>query len=193
MEEMIKTIRAVKQLKENSCFVKKAKKIIFPQYIVKNGIDGLAHIEHTTHIGTEIAARECEDTDTDILGIALGCLLHDIGRGHELAGQRHGEAGILISKEILEKSFSGYDIDIDKVVYAIGHHDLGLVTKDKLIGGIWDADRLSLYRFQGRVIDLNRLSTEAAKELLDYSKRYIAARMKDYEIDYELKSCQQDR
>lgn len=54
-----------------------------------------------------------------------------------------------------------------------------------LIGGVWDADRLSLYRFKWREIDLNRLSTEAAKELLEYSKRYIAFRMKDYEINFE--------
>lgn len=180
-----KVIKSVRKLKENSRFVKEAKKIIYPQYVVKNGIDGLAHIEHVTHIGMEIAEKECGDTDTDLLGITLGCLLHDIGRENEEKGQRHGEAGVKISKEILEQSFSGYDIDIEKVLYAISHHDLGQVSKDKLIGGIWDADRLSLYRFKGREIDLNRLSTEAAKELLEYSKRYIAFRMKDYEIDFE--------
>ena len=181
-----KLIRSVKKLKENSRFVKEAKKIIYPQYVVKNGIDGLAHIEHVTHIGMKIAERECSDTDTDLLGIALGCLLHDIGRGKEEKGQRHGEAGVIISREILEQSFSGYDIDIEKVLYAIAHHDLGQVSKDKLIGAIWDADRLSLYRFKGREIDFNRLSTESAKELLEYSKRYIAFRMKDYEIDFEV-------
>jgi putative nucleotidyltransferase with HDIG domain len=183
-----KLIKSVRKLKENSRFVKEAKKIIYPQYVVKNGIDGLAHIEHVTHIGMEIAERECGDTDTDLLGITLGCLLHDIGRGNEEKGQRHGEAGVKISREILEQSFSGYDIDIEKVLYAISHHDLGQVSKDKLIGGIWDADRLSLYRFKGREIDLNRLSTEAAKELLEYSKRYIAFRMKDYEIDFEVEN-----
>lgn len=181
-----KLIKSVRKLKENSRFVKEAKRIIYPQYVVKNGIDGLAHIDHVTHIGMKIAERECGNTDTDLLGITLGCLLHDIGRGNEKKGQRHGEAGVKISREILEQSFSGYDIDIEKVLYAISHHDLGQVSKDKLIGGIWDADRLSLYRFKGREIDLNRLSTEAAKELLEYSKRYIAFRMKDYEIDFEI-------
>lgn len=78
-----KLIKSVRKLKENSRFVKEAKKIIYPQYVVKNGIDGLAHIEHVTHIGMEIAERECGDTDTDLLGITLGCLLHDIGRGNE--------------------------------------------------------------------------------------------------------------
>ena len=183
-----KLIKSVRKLKENSRFVKEAKKIIYPQYVVKNGIDGLAHIEHVTHIGMEIAERECGDTDTDLLGITLGCLLHDIGRGNEEKGQRHVEAGVKISREILGQSFSGYDIDIEKVLYAISHHDLGQVSKDKLIGGIWDADRLSLYRFKGREIDLSRLSTEAAKELLEYSKRYIAFRMKDYEIDFEVEN-----
>ena len=74
-----KLIKSVRKLKENSRFVKEAKKIIYPQYVVKNGIDGLAHIEHVTHIGMKIAERECSDTDTDLLGITLGCLLHDIG------------------------------------------------------------------------------------------------------------------
>ena len=64
-----------------------------------------------------------------------------------------------------------YDIDIEKVLYAIAHHYLGKVSKDKLIGSIWDADRLSLYRFKGREVDINRLSTEAAKELLEYFKK----------------------
>ena len=181
-----KVIKSVRLLKENSRFVKEAKKIIYPHYVVKNGIDGLAHIEHVTHIGMEIAERECrDDSDTDLLGITLGCLLHDIGRGNEKKGQKHGEAGVEISKEILKQYFIGYNIDVEKVLYAISHHDLGQVSKDKLIGGIWDADRLSLYRFKGREIDLNRLSTEAAKELLEYSKRYIAMRMKDYEINFE--------
>lgn len=107
-----KVIKSVRKLKGNSHFVKEAKSIIYPQYVVKNGMDGLAHIEHVTHIGMEIAERECSDTDTDLY-------------------------------------------------------------------------RLSLYRFKGREIDLNRLSTEAAKELLEYSKKYIAFRMKDYEIDFE--------
>lgn len=182
-----KIIRGVRTLKENSRFIKSAKGIIYPKYTVKNGIDGLAHIEHVTHIGIKIAENECDDADTDLLGISLGCLLHDIGRGNEKNGQRHGEAGVKISREILEQSFLGYDIDIEKVLYAIAQHDLGKVSKDKLIGSIWDADRLSLYRFKGREVDINRLSTEAAKELLEYSKKYIAFRMKDYEIDFESK------
>lgn len=180
-----KVIKSIRKLKENSRFVKEAKKIIYPQYVVKNGIDGLAHIEHVTHLGMEIAERECSDNDTDFLGITLGCLLHDIGRGNEKKGQKHGEAGVEISREILEQYFVNYNIDVEKVLYAISHHDLGQVSKDKLIGSIWDADRLSLYRFKGREIDLDRLSTEAAKELLEYSKRYIAMRMKDYEINFE--------
>lgn len=49
-----KLIKSVRKLKENSRFVKEAKKIIYPQYVVKNGIDGLAHIEHVTHIGIEV-------------------------------------------------------------------------------------------------------------------------------------------
>lgn len=73
-----KIIKSVKKLKENSHFIKEAKKIIYPKYTVKNGLDGLAHIEHVTHIGMKIADRECDEADTDLLGITLGCMLFEI-------------------------------------------------------------------------------------------------------------------
>ena len=175
-------IASLKVEEDKSPYVKSAKGVIYPKYKVKNGIDGLAHIEHTTHIGSKIAINEC---DNEIHNIILGCLLHDIGRGHELIGQTHGDAGGAIAKNILEEYFKRYDVDIDKLVYAIKNHDKGQVTTDRMIGSVWDADRLSLYRFKGREINMELLSTEAAKELLDYAKRYIEKNMSDYYLDFE--------
>lgn len=175
-------IASLKVKEDKSPHVKSAKGVIYPKYKVKNGIDGLAHIDHTTHIGSQIAIKECDD---EIHNIILGCLLHDIGRGHETIGQTHGDVGGPIAKNILEEYFKKYDVDIDKLVYAIKNHDKGRVTTDRMIGSIWDADRLSLYRFKGREINMDLLSTEAAKELLDYAKSYIEKNMSDYYLDFE--------
>lgn len=175
-------ITSLKVQEDKSSYVKSAKGVIYTKYKVKNGIDGLAHIEHTTHLGSKIAKNECDD---EIHNIILGCLLHDIGRGHENVGQTHGDAGGPIAKNILEEYFKKYDLDIDKLVYAIKNHDKGRVTSDRMIGSVWDADRLSLYRFKGREINMELLSTEAAKELLDYAKVYIEENMSDYYLDFE--------
>ena len=182
MTDKKKFIDSIKVNKDNSECVSVAKGVIYPKYTVKNGIDGLAHINHTTHIGTEIALNECEEEVYDVI---LGCLLHDIGRGSEIQGKTHGDAGGVIAKKILERYFKKYDIDMDKLIYAIQNHDKGKITTDKLIGSIWDADRLSLYRFPNREINMNLLSTEAAKELLDYAKRYINRNITDYNLDFE--------
>lgn len=177
-------ISSVKYEGDKSTYVRSAKGVIYPKYKVKNGIDGLTHIEHTTHIGTKVGTEEAEE---DVHNIILGCLLHDIGRGHEGKGQTHGDAGGLVAKNILEEYFKQYDIDIEKVVYAIENHDKGKVTKDKMVGSIWDADRLSLYRFENREINLELLSTDAAKSLLEYARNYIKNNMQDYYINFEEK------
>lgn len=98
-------IASLKVQEDKSSYVKSAKGVIYPKYKVKNGIDGLAHIEHTTHIGSKIAKNE---RDGEIHNIVLGCLLHDIGRGHENVGQTHGDAGGPIAKNILEEYFKKY-------------------------------------------------------------------------------------
>jgi len=175
-------IASLKVKEDKSQYVKSAKGVIYPKYMAKNGIDGLAHIEHTTHIGTKVGLNEC---DNDIHNVILGCLLHDIGRGHEYIGKTHGDVGGPIAKEILEEYFKKYDVDIEKLVYAIQNHDKGKITKDRMIGSIWDADRLSLYRFKDRKINMELLSTDVAKELLDYAKSYIEENMKDYYLDFE--------
>lgn len=178
-KEREKFIASIKVEEDKSPYVKSAKGIIYPNYKVKKGIDGLAHIDHATHIGTKIGINEC---DNDTHNVILGCLLHDIGRGHEIRGQTHGDAGEPIAKEILQEYFKKYDIE--KLIYAIKEHDKGKVTKDRVIGSVWDANRLSLYRFQGREIYMDLLSTETAKELLDYAKKYIEMNMSDYYLDF---------
>ena len=43
---------------------------------------------------------------------------------------------------------------------------------------------MSLYRFPNREINMELLSTETAKELLDYAKTYINKNIKDYSLNY---------
>ncbi len=183
-EERKKFLASIRVEKENHPTIKKSKGIIYPNYLVKNGIDGLTHIDHVTHLGIKIGEQTY--TDEEILHIALGCLLHDVGRGRELPGQRHGAAGEPLVRSILKDRFFQYfDIDVDKIAYAVKHHDEGKVIRDRIIGGIWDADRLSLFRFPSKVIDLSLLSTNEAKELLSYAKKYIEDNMGEYNRDRE--------
>lgn len=183
-KEREKFLASIRVEKEDHLTIKKSKGIIYPHYIVKNGIDGLTHIDHVTHLGIKIGEKTY--TDEELLHIALGCLLHDVGRGRELPGQRHGVAGEPLVRSILKDRFFQYfDIDVDKIAYAVKHHDEGKVTRDRIIGGIWDADRLSLFRFPNKVIDLSLLSTDEAKEILLYAKEYIEEKMWEYSRDRE--------
>lgn len=165
-------------------FVRSNRGIIYPKYKVKNGIDGIAHIEHTTQIGIKIGENETSNVG-ELKSIVLGCLLHDIGRGREISGQTHGDAGEAIAKGVLKEYFIKHNIDIDKIAYAVKNHDKGKTTTDRTIGSIWDADRLSLYRFNGRDIRKDLLSTDSAQYLLDYAKRYIREHMDDYKLNFE--------
>lgn len=181
--EFISSLR-VRQESDTQRFVRTSKGVIYPQYKVKNGIDGIAHIEHTTQIGIKIGENECTE-DSELQSIILGCLLHDIGRGREILGQTHGDAGEKVAKQILKEYFIKHNIDIDKIAYAIRNHDKGKTITDRVIGSIWDADRLSLYRFAGKEVRTDLLSTDSAQYLLDYAKRYIKEHMDDYKIDFE--------
>ena len=166
---------------KKSEFIHDSKLLIFPNYKQKNGIDGLAHINHVLSIGEELSKYYCTDFQYDII---LGCLLHDIGRGYEINNQTHGGAGESISREILNMYYNSECFDFEKIIYAVKNHDKGLVTPDITIGSIWDADRLSLYRFKNRVINEKLLSTERAKDILDFAKEYIYDNIDDYNIDY---------
>ncbi|MBQ8425243.1 MAG: HD domain-containing protein [Clostridia bacterium] len=110
----------------------------------------------------------------------VGSLLHDIGRGRHLHKESHGEAGYRFLMENVDWLYEilspfGFDIEtVEKILLAVRDHDKGLVTNDKIIGSIWDSDRLSLYRFKGREVKTELLSTETAKLLKDYAKQYIA-------------------
>lgn len=154
--------------------IEKTEGIIFPEYLVKNGLDGLTHIGHVVHFGQLIAERACPQKMVDVL---LGCYLHDIGRGRNPPKMTHGDAGAPIARRILQTHFP--DSDIEKIVSAVQFHDRGRTTSDVVIGSIWDADRLSLYRI-GKTPDPARLSTPESVILIPYAENFIKEHMHEY-------------
>ena len=170
---------------EKERFISNSQLLIYPKYKQKNGLDGLSHINHVLKIGEELSKYYNNDIQYDII---LGCLLHDIGRGYEVDNQTHGDAGKIIANKILNEYYDGSGFDFEKILYAIKNHDKGMITTDITIGTIWDADRLSLYRFKNRVVDTELLSTESAKKLLKFAEEYINNNASDYDIDYTNKN-----
>ncbi|MBO5341195.1 MAG: HD domain-containing protein [Lachnospiraceae bacterium] len=149
-------------------------KYIYDRYIVKTGIDGWKHILQTVHFGIMIAAGENIDV---IDPVVIGCYLHDIGRGREKKGQSHGEAGYqycLSHKEEIFMYLKKYDISetvFEEIIEAVRIHDKGKITNHLISGCIWDADRLSLVRFNNKIVNPDLLSTNTAKKLIDYANR----------------------
>lgn len=60
----------------------------------------LCHIQYVIKIAMKLA----KDYDVDPEIIELSCLLHDIGRGKELDGEKHSQAGKRIAEKILQNS-----------------------------------------------------------------------------------------
>lgn len=161
-----------------------ADRFIYDMYSVTGGIDGWGHIKHTVRFGTMIAAGENPDL---IFPVVLGCYLHDVGRGKEEPGERHGDAGYRFLKEQEDTVMSyfkrfGLTHELyNEIIMAIKDHDKGLVTSDVLTGSIWDADRLSLYRFKDKHIKIELLSTDSARRLLHYADSFT----KDFYLDFK--------
>lgn len=149
---------------------------VYNRYCITDGIDGWSHILQTVHFGMMIA---CGEDVSLIIPATIGCFLHDIGRGREVNNQSHGEAGynycVKLKDELLTH-FKKYGLSqelFDTILEAIRNHDKGKISNNVLIGIIWDADRLSLLRFNNLTIDKNLLSTQTAKKLIDYAQQYI--------------------
>lgn len=156
------------------------KEIILPQYRVRKGLDGIVHINHVAYFGRLISEVSCPENLTEVL---LGCYLHDIGRGHIEINKDHGYAGAVISRRIIDNSFSNLEIDIDRLIYAVGEHNKGKTTEDIVVGSIWDADRISLFRVK-KVPNPILLSTKSAIELIPYAEKYIKDHMEEYFNNY---------
>lgn len=144
---------------------------IYPRYREYTGPNGLSHVRRVVHFATLIASLECP---ADQEAVMVGAAFHDIGRVpccNEAEARRlnadHGERGALIARPLLRLHFPLVDIEL--LCYAIEKHNLGLVSDNPVVGAIWDADRLDLFRIKDDVTT-SRFSTAAATLLLSYAR-----------------------
>lgn len=161
------------------------KEVILPQYQIQTGVDGAIHAKHTALFGFMLAHVECPEKIDDVV---LGCLLHDIGRvpvpdsaseeDYRTANREHGRAGVPISSNILEGNFPS--ADKSRILYAVENHNRGLTSQDPVVGCIWDADRLGLFRVE-KMPSEKLLSTKTGVLLIDYALSFIKAHKKEYE------------
>ena len=123
---------------------------------------GLDHAVVTAELARLLAEKECPDYSFDA---AIGGCFHDIGRVNDQAdGDRHAFRSSQIAEKIIVKHWK--DLRLKEIIFAIRHHADGKVTNNKLIGCIWDADRLSLSRL-GIKVNKSFLSTKTAKRYAD--------------------------
>jgi uncharacterized protein len=102
----------------------------------------------------------------DIEIARLFAILHDCKRHDEEVDKEHGKRAAEFARELHDKGL--LDIDPDQfstLIFAIKHHNDGLVSSEPTIGVCWDADRLDLPRVGIAPVAV-MLSTQYAKERL---------------------------
>lgn len=127
-------------------------------FLASSRLHGWDHVRSVASLGYILAGQECPGNMNEVL---VGAFFHDIGRIDDAGGRLHAERGAVRAARIIKSHWPG--LDAARVIYAIKHHADGKVTGDKVIGCIWDADRLCLTRVC-RKIDQRLLSTPAAKK-----------------------------
>jgi len=119
-------------------------------------IHGISHLCQVANI----AGRIAHATKVCIKSAVVGGYLHDCARHDDGDGNTHAHKSAKIAYKLLKKYYP--DIDVNKVCHAIYYHADGLTSNDRLIGSIWDADRITLTRL-GITTQRELLSTEIAK------------------------------
>jgi len=132
---------------------------IVMDHLPKSGLHGIDHTDSVVEFAKKIAKKECPENYYDVV---VGAYLHDIGRECDKFNLEHGPRGAKIAEKIIEDHWPW--LEKDKIIEAIRFHSHGRISNDKIIGSIWDADRLDLTRVRKKV-DWGFLSTETGKEL----------------------------
>lgn len=147
---------------------KKVGKLMKKNQTYKGKIHGVDHTLRVIRNAAMIAKVECPDSYNDVL---IGAAFHDIGRSDDVDRKNlHGRRGYTIAKDIFRKYFINEPYRFKEILIAIKYHPDGLVSKNLIIGSIWDADRLDLVRSRKK-IDLNLLSTMEAKRIANRLNR----------------------
>ncbi len=79
---------------------KKAKTLILKRLHKDNKKEFYCHVQFVLKVGLELSKKYNADAKI----VELSCLLHDIGRGHEIGDEDHGESGARIAAELLKNT-----------------------------------------------------------------------------------------
>ncbi|MFA6383329.1 MAG: HD domain-containing protein [Parcubacteria group bacterium] len=150
-------------LKKEKINWKKAGEIILQNYIHSSAVHNVKHVLKTVRNSSIIAKSVCPEKIDDV---KMGALLHDIGRVDDFDREStHAQKGAAIAYEILAKYFRNAPLDFKKILFAVKYHSRGKISRDPVIGAIWDGDRLDLERV-GMKVNPKYLSTKKAKEIM---------------------------
>ncbi len=119
-------------------------------------IHGINHLRQVAYLAGRFAASNNTCVETAV----IGGYLHDCARQDDSGGNAHAHESAELAKNIITNYYP--KIDADKLYNAIYYHADGLVSRDPLLGYIWDADRITLTRL-GITPQFELLSTEIAK------------------------------
>ncbi len=129
-------------------------------YRMKDDTHGRDHVLSVIEYAKTIAHKECREEFNDVI---VGVALHDVGRTSSSSDNDHARRGSRIAFNIIKKYWPA--LARKRIAEAILYHSQGMVTKDPLMGAIWDADRLDILRCNYPRIKTTLLSTETAKKI----------------------------
>ena len=143
-------------------------------FLRKSELHGWPHAMSSGAFAAILSQAECPSLVKEAV---IGAVFHDIGRDNEREGAVHAASGAdkaaVIIKEYRKLK------DRDKIIKAIKYHRDGKTSKDKLIGCIWDADRLDMLRMY-RKIDLSLLTTPTAKKIAAHLNSILEDQLKKH-------------
>jgi uncharacterized protein len=120
--------------------------------------------EHWEQVEKNVIELGGNTPGCDIEVARLFAILHDCKRRDEGTDKEHGARAAGFARDLYDKGMLDIDPEqFSKLIFAIKHHNDGLVSSDPTIGVCWDADRLDLPRV-GIVPIANMFSTPYGKE-----------------------------
>lgn len=147
----LKIIDLIAQVEEN----------VVPYLSFSNSnIHGIKHLRKVAYL----AGRFATCLNTNIEAAVIGGYLHDCARIDDGVGNHHAHKSAVLAEKILNEIYPNY-VESKTIYNAIYSHADGLISDDKIIGCVWDADRLNLIRL-GIIPQLDLLSTPVARRLL---------------------------
>ena len=122
------------------------------------GIHGIPHLRRVSFIAGRIANFYGENVESAV----VAGFLHDCARTDDGGGKRHAYDSAVLAKRVLAQFYP--HLDSARICKCIELHTDGKITTDRLLGSVWDADRLDLSRLGYKIIP-ELLSTDTARRL----------------------------